>query len=789
MSFRRKRGGSPYLVDSQLLPRVQTYLDENPETVWTEDIVDWLQNTFTVYRRKPQSALKISVEKALSIIKLAEVNEDDEDKEKAAAPSATAKTTKKSEDTSESEDNNLEVEGNPVKLVEHKDTNMMNNAIREAYKKTQKPSNTKTASSNSGQEEPKKRVKKANGPQSVESTLKERLKNKTAGSSATFRPSIRYHHLGGIETILKDIHEIVERPMLHPEVYSHLGVAPPRGILLHGPPGCGKTMLAHAIAGELGVPFLKVSAPEIISGVSGESEAKLRKIFDEAAASSPSLVFIDEIDAITPKRQDASREMERRIVSQLLSCMDDLTPEKTGGNPVVIIGATSRPDSLDSALRREGRFDKEICLGVPDEAARIRILKVMTKGLKLDGNFDFSSIAKRTPGYVGADLQSLIKEAAKFAINRIFSKLENTELHKAQKAEQEKLREDTNITLDRKMPPRFSTEQMGDLAIVMEDFEMAIPEVQPSAKREGFATIPDVTWENVGALSDVRKQLEMALLAPINHREKFEKIGLKATSSGVLLYGPPGCGKTLLAKAMANECQLNFISVKGPELLNKYVGESERAVRQTFTRARASAPCIIFFDEIDALCPRRDLKETQSGQRVVTQMLTEMDGLDARKEIFVIAASNRPDMIDPALLRPGRLDRLIYIPLPDPQARISILVTCARKVPLDEGVKIEELALSDSCNGYSGADLENLVKTAQEECLRAHLEEGTPLIVTKKHFEVAQSKILPSVTKQDEKRYNALNHFFVASRTRPIDTPKDNPTDNETPNSQNKPSE
>jgi len=307
----------------------------------------------------------------------------------------------------------------------------------------------------------------------------------------------------------------------------------------------------------------------------------------------------------------------------------------------------------------------------------------------------------------------------------------------------------------------------------MKDFELAIPHVQPSATREGFATIPDVTWKSIGALDSIRMDLEMALLSPIKHREMYEALGLETTSSGVLLYGPPGCGKTLLAKALANECQLNFVSVKGPELLNKYVGESERAVRQTFARARASAPCIIFFDEMDALCPRRDASENRSGQRVVNQMLTEMDGLDSRKEIFIIAASNRPDMIDPAVLRPGRIDKLLFIPIPDAKARVEILKTCARKTPLAPDIDLAQIASSEKCTGFSGADLDLLVRQAQEECLRnalLHSENGSvasALVVTNAHFEVALGKVLPSVTKQDELRYNSLNRHFVNSRTRP----------------------
>jgi len=467
-------------------------------------------------------------------------------------------------------------------------------------------------------------------------------------SSIVERPSTRYSDLGGIDDTLKSIRELVEYPLTHPEVFQHLGVEPPRGVLLRGPPGTGKTLLAHAIAGQLGVSFLKVSAPEIVSGMSGESEQKLRELFAAASDAAPAILFIDEIDAIAPKRDGGganARGMEKRIVAQMLTCMDALAPgNNANGKAVMVLGATNRPDSLDSALRRAGRFDREIILGVPDEAARVRILKVMTSRMRLDGNFDFKVIAKRTPGYVGADIRSLTKEAAVIAINRIFKDLlicESSDASSNEKAS-------GVITA---VP--LSSEQLEPLSVTMTDFLEAVQRVQPSSKREGFATVPDVTWKDIGALESIREELTLSVLEPISNPERFQELGLPLPA-GVLLYGPPGCGKTLLAKAIANESGANFISVKGPELLDKYVGESERAVRQVFERARASSPCIIFFDELDSLCPKRGSDSGGGGvsERVVNQLLTEMDGLESRRSVFVIAATNRPELIDPAMMRP-----------------------------------------------------------------------------------------------------------------------------------------
>jgi ribosome biogenesis ATPase len=426
-------------------------------------------------------------------------------------------------------------------------------------------------------------------------------------------------------------------PLTHPEVYTYTGVPPPRGILLHGPPGCGKTLLATAIAGEVGLPFISISAPSLVSGMSGESEKQVRELFEEAKQLAPCLVFIDEIDAVTPKRENAQREMERRIVAQLLTCMDSLSLDKTDGKPVLIIGATNRPDSLDPALRRAGRFDREICMSVPSETAREQILRVLCRGLRLSGDLNLVKLAKMTAGFVGADLSALTAAAGVMAIKRIFLGLQQGTVKQsidgsAQKTVAIDVPGDGPLAMDITVPESVAvttpaaeqgrsisgiaqflalhqealpTEELERIFIQEEDFLMALPQIQPSSKREGFTIVPDVTWADIGALTDIRIELQMAIVQPIKRPELYKAVGIHAPA-GVLLWGPPGCGKTLLAKAVANESRANFISVRGPELLNKYVGESERAVRQVFVRAKASAPCVIFFDELDALVPRRD---------------------------------------------------------------------------------------------------------------------------------------------------------------------------------------
>ncbi|NXY81052.1 NVL protein, partial [Alcedo cyanopectus] len=608
--------------------------------------------------------------------------------------------------------------------------------------------------------------------------LKEKVRSK---GPELHHPSVKFEDVGGNDETLKEICRMLIH-ISHPEVYTHLGVVPPRGFLLHGPPGCGKTLLAQAIAGELQLPMLKVAATEIVSGVSGESEQKLRELFEQAVSSAPCVLFIDEIDAITPKREVASKDMERRIVAQFLTCMDDLN-NVAATTQVLVIGATNRPDSLDPALRRAGRFDREICLGIPDEGAREKILRTLCRRLKLPERFEFHRLARLTPGFVGADLMALCREAAMCTVNRVLlssQEVRRKQLHpggntaeEKRGIETEKLLEEGNnqpqnelqrlLDLLKKQEP-LPEEQLQKLCMEMNDFIVALSSVQPSAKREGFVTIPDVTWADVGALEAVREELTMAILAPVRNPEQFKALGLTAPA-GVLLAGPPGCGKTLLAKAVANESGLNFISVKGPELLNMYVGESERAVRQVFQRARNSAPCVIFFDEVDALCPRRSDRESGASVRVVNQLLTEMDGLENRQQVFIMAATNRPDIIDPAILRPGRLDKTLYVGLPPPEDRLAILKTITKdgtRPPLATDVSLREIAYSPHCDCYTGADLSALVREAAVCALRWEMAlEKTQsskgeIKISQKHFEEAFRKVKSSVSKQDQIMYEEL---------------------------------
>ncbi|XP_072406717.1 nuclear valosin-containing protein-like isoform X2 [Chiloscyllium punctatum] len=583
---------------------------------------------------------------------------------------------------------------------------------------------------------------------------------------------VTFEDVGGCEGTLKAVCQLLIH-MRHPEVYQQLGVVPPRGFLLHGPPGCGKTLLAQATAGELELPMLKVAATEIVSGVSGDSEQKLRELFEEAVLQAPCIVFIDEIDAISPKREVASKDMERRIVAQLLTCMDDLN-NLASTTQVLVIGATNRPDSLDPALRRAGRFDREICLGIPSEGAREQILRTLCRKLKLPELFDFHQLARLTPGYVGADLMALCREAAMHTVNRVLIQQHEDSRQADTSQQQTELAEFERLCTLLKDPLPLSEKELQKLHIEMTDFTDSLSVVQPSAKREGFATVPDVTWADIGALQEIREELSMAILAPIRHPEHFQLLGL-SSPAGVLLAGPPGCGKTLLAKAVANESGLNFISVKGPELLNMYVGESERAVRQVFQRARNSAPCVIFFDELDSLCPRRSEHESGASVRVVNQLLTEMDGLETRKQVFIMAATNRPDIIDPAVLRPGRLDKTLYVGLPKASDRFAILQTLTKfgtHPLLNSDVDLSVIASDQRCDSFSGADLSALVREASINALRQHLSgqsseqasaPSSGIRVARHHFEAAFEKVKPSVSKKDQLMYEMLRQSLSQS--------------------------
>ncbi|KAI5073337.1 hypothetical protein GOP47_0011350 [Adiantum capillus-veneris] len=628
-------------------------------------------------------------------------------------------------------------------------------------------------------------------------SISERKEKETLSSPAE---AVQFSDLGGIDRVLDLIQEIMF-PLYNPGIYSWLGLQPIGGVLLHGPPGCGKTKLANAIAHEAGLPFLKISGPEVVSGMSGESEAKVRSLFAEAARLAPSIIFIDEIDSITSKRENAQREMERRIVTQLMTCMDELNEKPSDESDesalnakskrhVLVIGATNRPEALDPALRRPGRFDREILLGVPDENGRAQILSVLAKHLRLEGSFDFKRIARCTPGFVGADLAALTREAGSVAIKRIMTcrisetckespSLPNRSVEGAmasihisssqQGNDSKKVLECDPSHLDSFWwKKKWTPKDLCALNITMQDFEEAVGAVQPSTKREGFSAIPNVKWEDVGALGSLQKCLEFFISRRIKHPEDYEMLGLDM-DTGFLLYGPPGCGKTLVAKAVANDAQANFIYVKGPELLNKYVGESEHSVRALFARARSCSPCIIFFDELDALAPRRGTDGNAVAERVLNQLLSEMDGSDKRKGIFLIGATNRPDMIDPAVLRPGRLGKLLYIPLPDGEGRLSILKTLTARKPISSDVDLLSIAVNKLCEGLSGADLAALVNEAcivglQEKCLTSTSsstgEELQPLLIHSRHFDMALSQISPSVSKQDMAYYNGLPKKF-----------------------------
>ncbi|KAF8390467.1 hypothetical protein HHK36_024993 [Tetracentron sinense] len=504
---------------------------------------------------------------------------------------------------------------------------------------------------------------------------------------------VGYDDVGGVRKQMAQIRELVELPLRHPQLFKSIGVKPPKGILLYGPPGSGKTLIARAVANETGAFFFLINGPEIMSKLAGESESNLRKAFEEAEKNAPSIIFIDELDSIAPKREKTHGEVERRIVSQLLTLMDGLKSRAH----VIVMGATNRPNSIDPALRRFGRFDREIDIGVPDEVGRLEVLRIHTKNMKLAEDVDLEKVAKDTHGYVGADLAALCTEAA---LQCIREKMDVIDL------------EDETI----------DAEVLNSMAVTNEHFQTALGSSNPSALRETVVEVPNVSWEDIGGLDNVKRELQETVQYPVEHPEKFEKFGM-SPSKGVLFYGPPGCGKTLLAKAIANECQANFISVKGPELLTMWFGESEANVREIFDKARQSAPCVLFFDELDSIATQRGSSVGDAGgaaDRVLNQLLTEMDGMTAKKTVFIIGATNRPDIIDPALLRPGRLDQLIYIPLPDEASRLQIFKSCLRKSPISSDVDLS--ALARYTHGFSGADITEICQRACKYAIREDIE-------------------------------------------------------------------
>ena len=625
------------------------------------------------------------------------------------------------------------------------------------------------------------------------------LKEKPAEEVKRAVPNVTYEDIGGLKRELRLVREMIELPLKHPELFERLGIEPPKGVLLYGPPGTGKTLIAKAVANEVNAHFISISGPEIMSKYYGESEQRLREIFEEAKQNAPSIIFIDEIDSIAPKREEVTGEVERRVVAQLLALMDGL--ESRG--QVIVIAATNRPDAIDPALRRPGRFDREIEIGVPDKEGRKEILQIHTRGMPIEPEYNVRDIleildslktrfdeklieetkskvskakdeeeikrilsknedlfrevkaklidlmledlANRTNGFVGADLAALAKEAAMHALR---DRMERGE-----------------IDIEAKEIP---AEVLSKLVVTKKDFEEALKFIEPSAMREVLVEVPKVRWEDIGGLEDVKQELKEAVEWPLKYPELFRATNIKPPK-GILLYGPPGTGKTLLAKAVANESNANFISVKGPELLSKWVGESEKHVREMFRKARQVAPSIIFFDEIDSLAPRRgSIGDSHVTERVVSQLLTELDGLEELRDVVVIAATNRPDLIDPALLRPGRIERHIYIPPPDKEARKQIFSIHLRGKPLGEDVSIEELA--EMTEGYTGADIEAVCREAGMLAIREAVakirdakevkEVAQKVKITKKHFEAALKKVKPSVTKEDLRRFETLMKEF-----------------------------
>lgn len=805
-------------IDPKLDYLVRKYLSiSNDESKASniDHVADWLRKKYREYQRKDIAKLRLQVQTILASIE-EKVVEDEYDKEARAHDeqrskmnlsanglnaSLTKRYRKLQQDRDAEEETNRALQSaeacdlNEINEMGTTEPNDENNVTEYTKKRSREDPGSSTSASHPLQE--KRSSKLINGGKSTKRKKSSGARRNSTKSGhvdpgmsgkdgaanaceAIPRPTERYTDLGGMGDILTQIRQLVEYPLVRPELYRHLGVDPPRGVLLRGPPGCGKTHLVNSIAGQLGIPYFRVSSPELVSGMSGESEARIRELFQAASDSAPAIIFLDELDAIAPKRNDG-KGMEKRMVAQLLTCLDMLHPKYNRQlAPVIVMGATNRADSIDPALRRAGRFDKEILMGVPDEEGRIGILKTMTKNMKLSGDFDLKVLARRTPGYVGADVRSLTKEAAVIAINRIFK----------------------NVLVDQKLPSDMiemnvdnpppvaplTAQEMESLHITMEDFLEAIPKVQPSSKREGFATVPGVSWDDIGALRSVREELTLSVLEPIRHPEKFQALGIPLPA-GVMLYGPPGCGKTLLAKAIANESGANFISVKGPELLDKYVGESERSVRLVFERARASSPCVVFFDELDSLCPKRGGDSSGGGvsERVVNQLLTEMDGLESRRSVFVIAATNRPELIDPAMMRPGRLDKLLYVSLPIPEDRVSILKAISSNITLSPDVDLHKIGTSPKAEGYSGADCAALLREAglavMKESYENDISNKDPnqhdtnletknddstlsLCIRPHHFDYAFAHVVPSVSRRDQARYHRMRDRMANARSR-----------------------
>ncbi|AIC15426.1 CDC48 family AAA ATPase [Nitrososphaera viennensis] len=582
---------------------------------------------------------------------------------------------------------------------------------------------------------------------STEVSVSEESANAAAAAKEAGIPAITYEDIGGLRDEVTKVREMIELPLRHPELFRRLGVEAPKGVILHGPPGTGKTLLAKAVANETQANFYSIGGPEIMSKYYGESEERLRNIFEEAQKNAPSIIFIDELDSIAPKREEVSGEVERRVVAQLLSLMDGLNAR----GKVVVIGATNRINAIDPALRRPGRFDREIEIGVPDRDGRLEVLQIHTRGMPLDKDVNLEKLADISHGFVGADLQALAKEAAMRALRRVLPEIDVS-------------------------AESIPGETLNKIIVKMQDFMDVVKEMEPSAMREVFVEVPDVQWADVGGLQGVKQELREAVEWPLKYQGLFSYSDA-TPPKGILLYGPPGTGKTLLAKAAANESEANFISIKGPELLSKWVGESEKGVREIFRKARQAAPCIIFFDEIDAIAPVRggSFGDSHVTERVISQMLTELDGLEILTNVVVIAATNRPDIMDPALLRPGRFDRLLYVPPPDKESRLQILKIHTKKKPLDKDVDIGKLA--GDMEGYTGADIASVASAAVMLALREHIAKysddakeaeshAKDLKVKMQHFRDAMKKVRPLSSQELDMYKNIAEKFGMPMSSR-----------------------
>ncbi|RVX71620.1 hypothetical protein B0A52_03804 [Exophiala mesophila] len=764
-----------YQVIRKLIDERMQYGDDSDIRLKSATVYDTIKASNSSLNRKPKNLLQDSIERVLETIQQDSLSSEGENNP----------IFNQQPETRVTPSNGL----NKSIVGAWATTASKNSSKSDLPTDTPSPSKPKTTEAN-----PSSKHRLANG----EPPSKKRKPTTSSTLPMESSPSLNVNlaDLGGVDQILEQFQNLLVLPMKCPQLYLRDGIDPPTGILICGPSGCGKTTIAHALAAQLQVNFMPVSAPTIVSGMSGESEKALRDLFDQAKRSAPTLIFIDEIDAITPKRDNAQREMEKRIVAQLLTCMDNLSLDKTDLKPVIVLAATSRPETMDPSLRRSGRFDKEILMPVPSEAAREQIIRSLTRQSRLPADFNYAWLAKHTPGFVGADLKSLVSAAGRIAIDRCIKTLQAQADESVMALDDNQASDSQSLSVvapspavlafsrfnqyiqeiadtlskesvDGSIPDTGSLPSSLSMAATFADYVEALPKVQPSAMREGFATIPSTTFASIGALQSHIDELDETIIQPILHPEFFAALGI-TPSSGVLLWGPPGCGKTLLAKACANSSHANFISVKGPELLNKYVGESERAVRQVFTRARSSVPVILFLDELDALVPRRDGASSEASARVVNTLLTELDGVgESRAGIYVVAATNRPDMIDSAMLRPGRLDTKLYVGLPDAEGRVDILRTLCRK--LSGFIFTEDMAdLARTCVGFSGADMENLVKRAGHAAYRRLRPQGpvdnvldpvtdaVPMTLTIQDFLAARPEVGRSVSQEDTDKFEEL---------------------------------